>query len=244
MNVFIVYCHPELDSFNGSLKDVSINFLERQGHQVKVSNLYQEKFNPIESAENYTHRAVTDRFEPLLEQRHAYQVGTLPSDIKREIERLEWCDILIFHFPLWWHQQPAMLKGWFDRVFVAGGLYSSKMRYDRGYFKNKKTICSVTSGAPLETFTARGRAGGTIDTLLYSVNYSLYYMGFTVLPPFLCDEVQGAGFTYKPLKEFQESLQTHLQNWQRHLANIKNIEPIDFPGWHDWDELGIERSHC
>ena len=31
-----------------------------------------------------------------------------------------------------------MLKGWFDRVFVNGGLYTSSMRYDRGYFRGKK----------------------------------------------------------------------------------------------------------
>ena len=34
---------------------------------------------------------------------------------------------------VWWHGQPTILKRWFDRDFVNGGLYASTMRYDRGY---------------------------------------------------------------------------------------------------------------
>lgn len=241
MNVLILYCHPEPNSFNGSLRDIAIETLEAEGHRVEVSDLYAEKFDPVEKPEHYRNRIVKERFDPLSEQRHAYKTNTLPDDIKREIERLERCDLLILQFPLWWHQQPAILKGWFDRVFVAGGLYTSKMRYDRGYFKGKRAICSVTSGAPLETFTTNGRAGGTIDTLLHPLNFSLHYMGFSVLPPYLFTEVQGAGFTYKSTDEFQRHLQKHLRNWEKHLRRIYQLKPLDFPGWSEWDERGVEK---
>jgi NAD(P)H dehydrogenase (quinone) len=242
MHVLIVYCHPEPDSFNGWLRDKAIETFETAGHHVEVSDLYAEKFDPVEKPEHYRNRIVTDRFEPLAEQRHAYKTNTLPEDVKREIERLKRCDLLILQFPLWWHQQPAMLKGWFDRVFVSGGLYTSKMRYDRGYFKGKRAICCVTSGAPLETFTKNGRGGGDIDTLLHSMNFSLYYMGFSVLPPCLFAEVQGAGFTYKSTEAFQRHLQSHLHNWEKHLRRIDRIEPLDYPGWNEWDERGVEKK--
>lgn len=236
MNVLIVYCHPEPESFNGSLKDVAIKTFEASGHTVTVSDLYGEGFDPVEKAGHYKNRVNRKKFDALSEQRNAYQTKSLPIDVKREIKRLESCDLLILQFPLWWHQQPAMLKGWFDRVFVAGGLYTSRMRYDRGYFKGKRAICSVTSGAPESTFTSNGRGGGEIETLLHSINYSLHYMGFSVLPPYLTAEVQGAGFTYKSPEQFEKDIQAYLERWKNHFKQIDQIMPMSYPGWRDWDE--------
>jgi len=241
MNVLIVFCHPEPKSFNAALKDKAIQFFRQAGSTVEVSDLYAEKFDPVEKHEHFLTRVNSDTFEPLSEQRHAYNTRTLPADVAREIERLGRCDLVIFQFPLWWHQQPAMLKGWFDRVFVAGGLYTSKMRYDRGYFKGKRAVCSVTSGAPENTFTNRGRGGGEIGFLLHSLNFSLNYMGFSVLPPRLITEVQGVGFTYKEPEEFVAGLRVKLAEWTDYLKSIDSITPISFPGWDDWDEHGVEK---
>ncbi|RXJ80756.1 NAD(P)H-dependent oxidoreductase [Arcobacter sp. F2176] len=241
MNVLIVYCHPESKSFNGSLKNVAKETFEAQGDTVEISDLYGENFDPVEKAEHYKNRIDLDKFDPLSEQRNAYKTDTLPDDVKKEIEKIEKCDLLILQFPMWWHQQPAMLKGWFDRVFVSGGLYTSKMRYDKGYFKGKKAICSVTSGAPKATFTKNGRGGGKIEVLLKSMNFSLHYMGFTVLPPFLSTEIQNKGFTYMSPDKFDLHLQETMNKLEEHLKNLDKEEPLNFPGWDDWDEFGIEK---
>lgn len=240
MKVFIVYCHPEPGSFNAALKQVAIDLFEEAGDTVEVSDLYADEFDPVEKPEHYSDRKCKIRFEPLSEQRHASDKHCLPADVLREIERLDNCDLVIFQFPLWWHQQPAILKGWFDRVFVAGGLYSSKMRYSDGYFKSKRAICSVTSGAPITTFTPRGRAGGTIELLLHSLNYSLHYMGFTVLRPQLFTEIQGSGFTYRSADEFGIHLDSSLQKWITTLNNLDEIECLNFADWKDWDARGVE----
>lgn len=240
MNVLIVFCHPEPKSFNSALKNRAIETFRESGDVVEVSDLYAEQFDPVEKSEHYRTRVNPEVFEPLSEQRHSYKADALATDVYREIERLENCDLVIFQFPLWWHQQPAMLKGWLDRVFIAGGLYTSKMRYDRGYFKGKRAVCSVTSGAPENTFTKNGRAGGEIQTLLHSMNYSLNYMGFTVLPPRLVAEVQGAGFTYKDPEVFAAGLEEKLDHWGQYLENIDTVVPLRFPGWSDWDDHGVE----
>ena len=242
MNVLVVFSHPEPSSFNGALKDKAVQVFENSGATVEVSDLYAEKFDPVEKQEHYRSRIKTDTFEPLSEQRHSYKSDTLPTDVEREIQRLRECDLVIFQFPLWWHQQPAMIKGWFDRVFVAGGLYTSKMRYDKGYFRGKRALCSVTSGAPENTFTEFGRGGGDITSLLHPLNYSLNYMGFSVLPPRLITEVQGAGFTYKEPEEFVAGLQLKLSDWGSYLQNIDTVVPLLFPGWDDWDEHGVEKK--
>ncbi|MFN3580362.1 MAG: NAD(P)H-dependent oxidoreductase [Pseudomonas sp.] len=242
MNFLIVHCHPEQKSFNGALTDAAIKALEGAGHRVEISDLYAEGFDPVERAEHYQNRADTERFDILSEQRHAFKSGTLAQDVRREIDRLERCDVLILQFPMWWHQQPAMLKGWFDRVFVGGGLYTSKMRYDKGYFSGKKAFCSVTSGAPLATFTGNGRGGGEIQDLLRSINFSLHYMGFSVLPPYLSTEIQNKGFTYKSPEQFEADLKANLLDWQAHLTRLEELEPMRFPGWGDWNDQGVEVS--
>jgi len=240
LNILIIYCHPEPSSFNAALKDTAVETYLACGSTVEVSDLYDEGFDPVEKSDHYRNRAITNRFEPLTEQRNACDTDTLPEDVGREIERLKRCDLAIFQFPMWWHHQPAMLKGWFDRVLVAGGLYTSKMRYSNGYFKGKRAICSVTSGAPTTTFTERGRAGGTIESLLHTINYSLHYMGFTVLPPQLFTEIQGSGFTYRAEEDFREHLGSCLEAWRGTLIKIDELEPLQFPDWKDWDEKGVE----
>ncbi|RXJ88999.1 NADPH quinone oxidoreductase [Arcobacter sp. CECT 8983] len=243
MNVLIVYCHPEPTSFNSTLKDTAKETFEADGHCVEISDLYAQGFDPVEKEEHYSHNRIEkDRFDLLSEQRNAYMTDSLPKEIKKEIQKIEWCDLLIFQFPLWWHQQPAILKGWFDRVFVSGGLYTSTMRYDKGYFKGKKAICSVTSGAPVTTFTKNGRGGESIEVLLRSMNFSLHYMGFTVLPPYLFGEIQNKDYTYMQPDDFTSHLKESINKWEDYLQNIHQVEPLSFCGWNDWDNNGMERK--
>ena len=238
MNVLIVFCHPEPESFNGALKNVAIDTFEKLGHSVKVSDLHGEKFDPVEKGEHFSDRENPDWFSPGNEQRHAGQNDTLAPEIQREIERLEWADLVILQFPLWWHAQPAMLKGWFDRVFLAGKLYTSTMRYDRGYFKGKQAMCSVTTGAPETTFKGIGR-GGNMETMLWPIQYSLHYMGFEVLTPFIAYGIQILkGYVRLEGNELDEFLMGRKVAWREHLENHDNLDSVVFPGWGDWDEHG------
>lgn len=241
MHALIVHAHPEPRSFNAALKDLAVHVLRQAGHTVEVSDLYAEGFDPVEGPVHYSDRRDPDCFAALNEQRHAWNNETVPADVRREIDRLERADLVILQFPLWWHAQPAILKGWFDRVFLSGGLYTSRMRYDRGYFRGKLAICSVTSGAPAAAFGPGGR-GGDIETLLWPIQYSLYYMGFSVLPAFFAHGVQGHGYSYQGENEFQDHLERHKTNWARRLADLDQLEPVPFPGWEDWDENGRLKS--
>lgn len=237
MHALIVLSHPEPRSFNAALKDVAVASLRRLGHSVEVSDIYAEGFNPAEGPSHYHERVDPDRFAALAEQRHAHETDALPADVGREIARLERADLLILQFPLWWHAQPAMLKGWLDRVFISGGLYTSEMRYDRGYFRGKRAIVSVTTGAPAVTFGPGGR-GGDIEVLLWPIQYSLYYMGFDVLPPYVAYGVQGHGYAYQRADRFKRQLRRYKSEWAARLESLDQMSPISFPGWEDWDEAG------
>lgn len=242
MQALIVYAHPEPSSFNATLRDVAVATLKKRGYTVEVSDLYAEGFDPAEGPAHYTNRIDSEVFSPLAEQRHAWETDTLPTDVRREIERLQRADLVILQFPLWWHGMPAMLKGWMDRVFVSGGLYTSRMRYDRGYFRGRRALCSLTSGAPAETFGPGGR-GGDFDTLLWPIQYSLHYMGFSVLPPFHAAGIQGAGYSYYADDgAFVRQLEQYQAQWASRLEALDHATPIPFPGWDDWDENGVPRT--
>ena len=36
--------------------------------------------------------------------------------LEEEMAKLERCELLVWHFPLWWFSVPAILKGWADKV--------------------------------------------------------------------------------------------------------------------------------
>ncbi|GHB06565.1 NAD(P)H-dependent oxidoreductase [Modicisalibacter luteus] len=237
MNVLIVHSHPEPDSLNAGLKNIAIDTLQAQGHHVEVSDLYAEGFDPVEGPQHYPHRQDPVYFSALTEQRSASDHDRLPADVKREISRLERADLLIFQFPLWWHAQPAMLKGWFDRVFVYGGLYTGRQRYDQGHFRGRRAICSVTTGAPQTAFGPGGR-GGDIERLMWPIHYSLYYMGYDVLSPFLSHGIQGGGLSYQAEASFRAHLERLKLDWSRRLTQLEEEKPLRFNGWSDWHQDG------
>lgn len=237
MHTHIVHAHPEPTSYNGALTRTARQFLSENGNTVTVSDLYRSDFDPVEREAHYSSRFDKTAFAALAEQRHAWEIGALPKEIQTEIANLQRADLLVLQFPLWWHGPPAIVKGWMDRVFVNGGLYTSRMRYNTGHFKGKRALISVTTGAPRNAF-GPGSRGGDFETMLWPVHYSLHYMGFSVLPPFVSYGVQGHGYSYEDEDILQARLGQNLSDWNSHLMTLADVEPIRFPGWEDWDDSG------
>lgn len=105
MRLLVIHAHPVPESFNGALCKVAVDNARAQGHEVRLIDLYAEGFNPVMSAE----------------ERRAYQDdGPPPPDVAPHIAALQWAEGLIFVYPTWWYAQPAMLKGWMDRVWRPG----------------------------------------------------------------------------------------------------------------------------
>jgi NAD(P)H dehydrogenase (quinone) len=237
MQAHIVHVHPEPASFNAALTQRATTALEATGVAVTLSDLYASRFDPVEASRHYRNRSDPATFSALAEQRHAWRTESVPADVAGEIEALSKADLLVIQFPLWWHGPPAMLKGWFDRVFMNGGLYTSRKRYDAGHFCGRRAIISVTTGAPEAAFGPGGR-GGDPETMLWPLHYSLHYMGFTVLAPFWTFGVQGHGYVYEQDDSLSARLMTQLDRWQHRLEAIDDAPALVFPGWGDWDEQG------
>ena len=79
--------------------------------------------------------------------------------LMKENEKMEWCDLLILQFQLWWFGLPAVLKGWVDRVFAMGRIYGMGRIYETGVFKGKRAMLSLTTRGPEETYREGGLDG-------------------------------------------------------------------------------------
>ncbi|TCV95470.1 flavodoxin-like protein [Biostraticola tofi] len=95
MNVLIILAHPEPHSFNAHLSDQADQLFSAQGHRVDYIDLYQEDFDPRESAGHYPARQDEQRFDPMQAQRQHWKVKRLPPDIQRYIDLLQQADRLI-----------------------------------------------------------------------------------------------------------------------------------------------------
>src|SRR3546814_15609657 len=111
--------------------------------------------------------------------------GTISGDIKAEQAKLARAELLILQFPIWWFSPPAILKGWFDRVFARGFAYHTGRKYDTGMFKGKFAMVAATTGTSEDTYAPDGIDGSILSVLWPVHNSLLRYSGFDVLPPFV-----------------------------------------------------------
>lgn len=231
----IVLAHPEAASFNARMAELAHETLAPTGPS-RVLDLYRLGFDPLEDGRHFRNRRDQGRFDAQAEQRHASDTDTLPDDVRAHLDAVEEADLLILQYPMWWYMPPAILKGWLDRVFVYGRAYTSRMRYDAGRFRGKLAMQCVTAGGPEPTFRHNGR-NGDIDLLLWPLNFTLHYLGFTVLAPFVAFGVEG-GLKYSDESVAARRLRGHLARYREALLNLDARARLPFNGWADWDEEG------
>ena len=233
MRVFIVHAHPEEQSFNGAMTRTASEALTAAGHEVVVSDLYRMAFDPVSSRRNFLTVLDPEYFRQQAEEGHAAARDGFAPEIKAEQEKLFWCDALIFQFPLWWFGLPAILKGWVDRVFAAGGrVYGGGKWYDRGVFAGKRAMCALTIGGPPSIYSERG-LNGPIAGILFPINHGiLYFTGFTVVEPFL---------VHAPARMTEPQRVEELVRYRERVLALASAPTIDYPKLADYDERFVLR---
>lgn len=105
MRALVVYCHPSPQSYTAAVCDRIVEKLDEGGAEVRILDLYGRAFQPVLTRDEWeTH---TDT---------AVNVEKVADDVAQ----LQWCNALIFVYPTWWYGPPAMLKGWLEKVMLAG----------------------------------------------------------------------------------------------------------------------------
>ena len=136
MKCLPVTAHPLSNSLCKSLADYVAITLSEAGHEIVVEDLYAQDFQP----------ALTSQ------ERASYYKETYAGNaVTPQLQKLLAAEALILVFPTWWFGFPAILKGWFDRVWVPGAAYDHadnygpiKPRLD----KLKYVLAITTLGSP------------------------------------------------------------------------------------------------
>lgn len=146
MRVLVVHCHPNPASLVAAAKDRVLAGLAAADHEVRVTDLYAEGFRPELSAD---------------ERRRHREAGVDP-EIQHHADDLRWAEALVLVYPTWWSGQPAMLKGWMDRVWASGVAWElpDDARILRPLLRDIRRIAVVTThGAPKWTNALEGEVG-------------------------------------------------------------------------------------
>lgn len=104
MNVLVVVCHPNPASFVHAAGERALAGLRSSSHDIRLTDLYADRFEP----------AIT------CDERRRHKDPGVDTHLQAYADDLAWAEALVLVYPTWWSGQPAMLKGWIDRVWVAG----------------------------------------------------------------------------------------------------------------------------
>lgn len=105
MRVLVTIDHPWSQSFNHAILAGVEETLAAGGHEIDLLNLHDDNFNPVLQEREL---AVYEKGEFLDPKVGSYQ------------KRIKAAEHLVFIFPVWWEVMPALLKGFFDKVFLPG----------------------------------------------------------------------------------------------------------------------------
>ncbi|MCC6468333.1 MAG: NAD(P)H-dependent oxidoreductase [Alphaproteobacteria bacterium] len=146
MRCLVIHAHPVETSYGAALRDCVMTTLTQAGHEVRLIDLYAEGFEPALS------RA----------ERLAYhKPGENERNVERHIAHLKWAQAMVFVYPTWWYGLPAILKGWFDRVWLPHVTFTLPAQGRiRGLMDNVvRLVIVTTAGASWPWLTLMGNPG-------------------------------------------------------------------------------------
>jgi NAD(P)H dehydrogenase (quinone) len=233
MNVFIVYAHPEPKSFNCAMKDLAVAELISLGHSVKVSDLYAMRFKAVADKDDFLELSDADFLKYAAEQKHASETKSFSADIQEEQEKLLWANFVIFQFPLWWYSVPAIMKGWFDRVFASGFIYGGNFgRYDTGRLAGRKAMLSLSTGSPKGAYMPHGMDGEMRD-VLYPIHHGiLYFSGMRPVEPYVA---------WTPSHDAEER-KGYLEEYRERIRRLQDIPEIRYRPTSHYDEHHVLKA--
>ncbi len=133
MKVLIVYAHPYEDSFNHAILESTIQGLKCAGHEYSLIDLNEEGFNPVLTKDELK----------------VYPAGDfLDSNVGEYLANIKDAEHLVFIFPIWWGGVPAVLKGFFDKVFLKNETYEFKGMFPVGKLKGRSATVISTMNSP------------------------------------------------------------------------------------------------
>lgn len=141
MKTLIIYAHPWDGSFNRHVLDLSEKTLKENGHKVDIIDLNKDGFDPVMRKEDLK-----------LFSKGEYH----DKQAENYIERLKTADNIVLIYPIWWYAEPAILKGFFDKVFLKGHVYDEVETGIKTILSIKQATIITTANLSKEDFEEMG----------------------------------------------------------------------------------------
>lgn len=142
MKSLIIYAHPWDGSFNRHVLETVKTKLLNKGHEVDVIDLNEDNFNPVMKSDDLALFAKGEYADSLAED---------------YANRLVAADELFLIFPIWWYGEPAILKGFYDKVFLKGRVYKDNPdKTISGLLKSDRATIITTANIDKTIFTYLG----------------------------------------------------------------------------------------
>lgn len=141
MKSLIIYAHPWDGSFNHFVLETVKENLMKKGNKVDIIDLNKDNFNPVMQAEDLK----------VFVKGEYYDKQALDY-----VNRLKDADELVLVFPIWWYGEPAILKGFYDKVLLKGTTYDDSSGVLEGLLQTKKATIITTANIDKKIFTHLG----------------------------------------------------------------------------------------
>lgn len=156
--ITIITAHPWSGSFNQSILEQVTKKLKQENQEYQLLDLYKQNFDPVLSEADLKLFSKGESTDPKVQ---VYQ------------ELIKESQALIFIFPLWWGDTPAILKGFLDKVMLKNRMYADGKIGIEGKLTNiKKVTVITTSNSPrwfIRFFNGNGVQGLFINKNLKSL---------------------------------------------------------------------------
>ncbi|MGZ8177445.1 NAD(P)H-dependent oxidoreductase [Williamsia sp. SKLECPSW1] len=179
-----LYAHPVTPSFNATLRDAVIDRLTDRSWAIDLDDLHAIGWDPVLAMRDIADAPGNTLSE---RQRAATINGSLLDDVTDQQARLLRADLIIVQFPLWWYGMPAILKGWFDRVYTNGFAFGIRddaghvRKYGDGNLSGRRLLPVVTAGDRESALRDRGISGDIDDILWPLLHGTAHYTGMAPL---------------------------------------------------------------
>ena len=141
MKSLIIYAHPWDGSFNHFVLESITENLVKKGNEVDVIDLNKDNFNPVMQAADLKVFVKGEYHDKLAED---------------YVNRLKEAEELILVFPIWWYGEPAILKGFYDKVLLKGTTYDDSNGSLEGLLNTKQATIVTTANIDKQIFSYLG----------------------------------------------------------------------------------------
>lgn len=187
--IIVINGHPDPESYNAVLAQSYIKSALDSGSEVRYIAIGTLDFNPNLQ---YGYR---QRME-------------LEPDLLQALEDLQWSDHQVWIHPLWWLGMPAIMKGFFDRLFLPGLTFKViKGTSTTGLFHAKTARIITTAGdLSIEVYEEVYRSSGLVQLQKGILEYcGVSEINSTFIGPLYELEPEGTEIWIEKIKEIAVS---------------------------------------